>query len=147
MNFQTWKFKGQQYVAVDNGDGWHVIRGDGENYGAWQTIETFRKLQRDNDPNGVSGLPGSKGKLQIRIAQYMNQNNQTLGSHEDGRVENEKYIFIEGYELTNDHLTTGERWFRLIEKASGERHSGPKDFLLSVFHGKLTLDQFYDMLA
>jgi len=67
MNFQTWKCKGQQYVAVDNGDGWHVIREDGENYGAWRTPEAFRKLQRDNDPNGFLGLPGSVGRLSVRV--------------------------------------------------------------------------------
>ena len=67
MNFQTWKCKGQQYVAVDNGDGWHIIREDGENYGAWRKPEAFRKLQRDNDPNGFLGLPGSAAKLAVRV--------------------------------------------------------------------------------
>lgn len=69
MNFRTWKCKGQQYAAVDNGDGWHVIREDGENYGAWLTPESFRKLQRDNDPNGFLGLPGSAGRLSVRVSE------------------------------------------------------------------------------
>jgi hypothetical protein len=67
MNWQTWKFNGNQYLAVFNGEGWHVIRADGENFGTWMTVEGFRKLQAAGDPNGQLGLPGSMARLAVRV--------------------------------------------------------------------------------
>ena len=86
MNFKTWKCKGQHYVAVDRGDSWHVIREDGENYGAWRSPDAFRKLQRENDPNGFLGLPGSVGRLSVMVSpsnpvtkdQYATTNQPTI---------------------------------------------------------------------
>ncbi len=68
MNWQTWKAKGDTYLAVDRGDGWHITRQDGQNYGAWRNVQTFRKLQKDNDPNGFLGLPGTVARLSIRVS-------------------------------------------------------------------------------
>lgn len=67
----------------------------------------------------------------------------SLGSHESLRKENDRYIYIEGYTLTNDHATTGRDWFRLVEKSTDERHSGPRDKLWRIFNGLDTLDSLY----
>lgn len=65
MNWKTWKCKGDAFLAVDRGDGWHITRQDGSNYGAWQNVDTFRKLQSKNDPNGFLGIPGSAARVRI----------------------------------------------------------------------------------
>ena len=63
----TWTANGTKFLAVDNGDGWHVIDEKGENFGAWQDLRTFKELQRKRDPNGFLGFPGSKAKAVIRV--------------------------------------------------------------------------------
>lgn len=68
MNWETWKFKGLRYLAVKApSDGFHVIREDGENYGAWFSVESFRDLQAKGEPNGQLGIPGSVAWLTVRV--------------------------------------------------------------------------------
>lgn len=67
MNWKTWKAKGESYLAVDRGDGWHITRQDGQNYGAWSKVEAFRKLQRENDPNGFLGLPETRARVRLEV--------------------------------------------------------------------------------
>ena len=63
----TWTANRTKFLAVDNGDGWHVMDEKGENFGAWQDLRTFKELQRKRDPNGFLGFPGSKAKAVIRV--------------------------------------------------------------------------------
>jgi hypothetical protein len=67
----------------------------------------------------------------------------SLGSHESSRDENANFIFIQGYTLTNDHATTGRDWYRLVEKRTGERHSGPPEKLWRIFSGLDTIESLY----
>jgi hypothetical protein len=67
----------------------------------------------------------------------------SLGSHESQRKENDRWIFIRGYTLTNDHLTTGLDWWRLVDKTTGEKHSGPPDTLFQIFLGRKTIEDLY----
>lgn len=66
MNFKCWKAKGVQFVAVDRGDGWHVLNENGDNFGAWRSPEHFRKLQTAGDPNGFLALPDCGAKLRVQ---------------------------------------------------------------------------------
>jgi hypothetical protein len=66
MNFKCWKAKDIQFIAVDRGDGWHVLNENGDNFGAWRTVDHFRKLQAANDPNGFLGLPHCGAKLRVQ---------------------------------------------------------------------------------
>jgi hypothetical protein len=66
MNFTTWKAKGLQYVAVDRGDGWHIVREDGGNFGAWRGVPEFRAMQAKGDPNGFLPLPDCKARLRVQ---------------------------------------------------------------------------------
>jgi len=76
MNWQTWTFKGLHYIAVKSPhEGFYVIREDGENYGAWLSVESFRKMQRAGDPNGQLGLPGTVAWLSVRVGQKLSHEN------------------------------------------------------------------------
>lgn len=54
------KFSGKRFLAVRKSDGVHVIDEAGHNFGAWQSVESFRKRQRKGDeivaPIGVVEL-------------------------------------------------------------------------------------------
>lgn len=68
MNWETWSFKGLRYLAVKApSDGFHVIREDGENYGTWFSVDSFRKMQRAGDANGDLSLHGSVAWLSVRV--------------------------------------------------------------------------------
>lgn len=67
----------------------------------------------------------------------------SLGSHESSRKENDRWIYIRGYTLTNDHATTGRDWFRLVDKTTGEKHSGPDIMLWQIFLGRKTIEDLY----
>jgi hypothetical protein len=41
--FECFKVAGVQYLAVKHSNGWHVLDHDGNNYGAWGEVESFRK--------------------------------------------------------------------------------------------------------
>jgi len=66
MNFKCWKAKGVQFVAVDRGDGWHILNEQGDNFGSWRYVAEFRNLQAKNDPNGFLGLPDCGAKLRVQ---------------------------------------------------------------------------------
>jgi len=73
-NFYVWHFKKQTYLAVPApSDGWHIIRDDGENYGAWLTVDNFRRLQKAGDPNGELGLPGVVAYPVVRVFEKMSR--------------------------------------------------------------------------
>jgi len=62
---------------------------------------------------------------------------------EQSSLENEKFLYRDGFELTDDHMTTGDSWQMLTEKATEETHSGPRWLLKEIFRGTKTLD--YDL--
>ena len=64
--FCTWRFKQDTYVAVNNGDGWHVLNDRCENFGAWLNVKEFRRRQSMNDPECIAGLPNCGAKLSVR---------------------------------------------------------------------------------
>ena len=66
--FETWVFSGVKFLAFPNNDGCHVVDEDGGNYGAYRSVEGFRKRQR-RDPDD----PLSQGAVKIRLL-YLREN-------------------------------------------------------------------------
>ena len=62
---------------------------------------------------------------------------------QEGKKENESFILSWGFKLLPDHMKSGAKWSNLREKESGEDHSGPSHLLWKVFHGEISLDDFY----
>jgi len=67
QTFQTWGHKSKKYLAVPNADGWHVVDNEGGNFGAWQSVESFRALQAKGNPNGSLPMPDTTAIPSIRI--------------------------------------------------------------------------------
>lgn len=67
--FHTWKANRIQFLAVWNGEGFHITDETGQNFGAWQDLERFRTLQAKRDPNGFLGIPGSWCRISMRATQ------------------------------------------------------------------------------
>lgn len=63
--FHTWKANRIHFLAVWNGEGYHITDETGQNFGAWQDLEGFRALQAKHDPNGFLGIPGSWCRVSI----------------------------------------------------------------------------------
>lgn len=62
--FHTWKFKGVQFLATDDGRSAHVVDENGQNYGSWmQGIESFRERQTKGDALAIEPI----GKASIAI--------------------------------------------------------------------------------
>ena len=57
--FYTWKANGIQFLAVWNGEGYHITDEMGQNFGAWQDMEAFRALQAKHHVDGFLGLRGT----------------------------------------------------------------------------------------
>ena len=59
--FVTWRFKGVRFLAVENGSSTTVLDENGVSYGTWFTAESFRKRQRNGEPD----LPIGKARVTI----------------------------------------------------------------------------------
>jgi len=60
---QTWKHEGVEYIAIPNlgaiGNSVLIANQDGEWFGAWMDIESFKKYQEKGEANAL------KGKVQL----------------------------------------------------------------------------------
>ena len=64
--FITWRRLDRHFIAIDRGDGWHIIDDTGANYGAWFRVETFRKHQASGSIQ-ADALPGCRARPQVRV--------------------------------------------------------------------------------
>lgn len=62
--FYTWIFAGTRFLAVPRGSEFHVCDSLGRNYGAWQSIATFRRRQRKRD---ALAAPLSEGQIAVQL--------------------------------------------------------------------------------
>lgn len=61
--FSFWTFSGQKYIAVPHNDGFSIADSSGNNFGAWMSVENFRKRQQ----SGVLADWQPLGKCRLQL--------------------------------------------------------------------------------